>query len=180
MGAYLDIFSFTVPNSQCCIMKILIEPVFRKAVCFQVHQMPDESFMLFWNFELHGSDFISSMKRFAKSNNLPYETTLEEVLENHEFLKGVADECPIHSVILNPADISVITASFQAPLPGDVEYRCGLDGHTYTMTIFDNTQRNYRFHNTISQEYESFKPLINLVIHYAKLDYAGYGLYNFK
>lgn len=177
MGSYLDIFEFVVANSSRLIMKILIEPSFRNAVCFQIHQMNNGSTMLFWNFEPHVKRFISAMQAFAKSNNLPLETTMEDVLKNPAFSKVMSEECKVSSVILIPEDIAVIKTICNAQIPTNVNYRIGLDGHSYTITVFDNKNRVYHCHDLIPKEYELFIPLINLVIHYAKLDRLFYGPY---
>lgn len=177
MGEYLDIFEFIVANSSRLIMKILIEPSFRNAVCFQVHQMNDGSTMLFWNFEPHVKHLISSMHAFAKSNNLPLETTIEDVLENPGFSKVMSEECKVSSVILIPEDIAVIKVICNAQIPANVKHWIGLDGHSYTITVFDNANRIYHCDDIVPKEYALFIPLINLVIHYAKLDRLIYGPY---
>lgn len=175
MGAYLDIFEYTVAKSKRYIMKILIEPSFREAVCFQIHQMQDDSFMLFWNFELHTKHFVPLMRKFAKTNNLPPDATIEDVLENPDFKKVVLENAPVSSTLLNLEDITLIRSICNSPLPIDVDYPIGLDGHSYTFTIFSDPRKILRCWLIIPKEYEMLIPLVNMLVRYANLDPERYG-----
>ena len=79
MGEYRgDWFSFEI-KSKRRVMDLIIEPSFAKAVCFQVHEMKNDSFQLFWNFGMTLREEIPLLKKFAKLNQIDLKTAIAKI-----------------------------------------------------------------------------------------------------
>ncbi|MBR0262241.1 MAG: hypothetical protein IJQ85_10685 [Selenomonadaceae bacterium] len=63
MGKYnSDWFSFEI-KSKRHVMDLAISPSFAKGVGFQVHEMKNNSFQLFWNYELRPKEYGVLIKK---------------------------------------------------------------------------------------------------------------------
>lgn len=67
MGKYnSDWFSFEI-KSKRHVMDLAISPSFAKGVGFQVHEMKNNSFQLFWNYELRPKEYGVLIKKISQN-----------------------------------------------------------------------------------------------------------------
>ena len=79
MGEYRgDWFSFEI-KSKRRVMDLIIEPSFAKAVCFQVHEMKNDSFQLFWNFGMTSREMYPMLMKYARLNQIDLKTAIAKI-----------------------------------------------------------------------------------------------------
>ena len=79
MGEYRgDWFSFEI-KSKRRVMDLIIEPSFAKSACFQVHEMKNDSFQLFWNFGMTLREMYPMLMKFAKLNQIDLKTAIAKI-----------------------------------------------------------------------------------------------------
>lgn len=175
MSCYDEIFSFKI-ESKKHILSLYITPSFRKSVCFQVHQMDDDSLELFWNFELVGRELLPFMREFVKNNNLPEGIKVLDLFENVEFVKALKKKCPVSKSTLSKEQIEIINQVVNLKLPLDVEKHQGLDGHSFTIEIFGEKNQIYDSWCILPKEWRELSPLIEMAVNTAELDNNIYGV----
>jgi len=105
MGEYKkEWFAFKIESLRH-ILDLTIEPSFAKAVCFQFHQMQDNSYKVFWNFET--VKIASLIIQYAKDNKIDMKTPVSEVWLSQEFAKFIKSHSPIYSADLSNDDMEI-------------------------------------------------------------------------
>ncbi len=170
MGKYnSDWFSFEV-ESRRHIMDLIIEPSFAKTACFQVHETADNSFKLFWNFGMVSREIISPLMEYAKLNKIDLRTPMTKVCCSEDFAEFMRQNAPpINIADLSADDMALVDAVDNADWR-DVKYRCGLDGHDYTVKIYGEPIREFKCWCVIPKEYGALIPLVDRLIDIAKLE----------
>lgn len=181
MGEYRDDwFSFEI-KSKRHIMDLIIEPSFSNAVCFQVHEMENDSFKLLWNFGMVGREIVHLMKEYAQVNDIDLKTFIAKVFDSEDFAAFMKQHAPeIFIVDLDADDMNLINAVVNANWSFK-EYRCGLDGHHYRIKIYGEQLREFKCWCVIPKEWNELIPLVDRLIEIAKLEplscYAVHGVY---
>ena len=162
-------------------MDLIIEPSFAKAVCFQVHEMKNDSFQLFWNFGMVGRNIIPILKEYAQVNNINPKTPMIEVLFGEEFAAFIRQRATkIFIADLDADDMNLINAVVNSKWQ-DMEYRCGLDGHHYDIKIYGEEIRAFKCWCVIPKAWSELIPLVDRLIEIAKLEprdcYEVHGVY---
>ena len=178
MRWYDDMYGFKLDNKKH-ILNLYITPSFRKSVCFQVHQMDDDSLELFWNFELESRELLPFMREFVKNNNLPERIKVVDLFEDVEFVKALKKKCPVSKSALSKEQIEIIDRVINTGIPIDVKKHYGLDGHSYTIEIFGEKNQIYESWCLLPEEWQVFSPLIEMVVSIAGLDNVRYGNKNY-
>ncbi|MBQ3727651.1 MAG: hypothetical protein II902_11470 [Selenomonadaceae bacterium] len=170
MGEYRDDwFSFEV-KSKRHIMDLIIAPSFAKAVCFQVHEMKNDSFQLFWNFGMTSREEFPLLKKFVRLNQIDLKTSMVKVLESKEFNNFMRMNAPpIRFADLDADDMTLINAVVNAEWQ-EMEYRCGLDGHHYRVKIYGEEIRAFKCWCVIPKAWSELIPLVDRLIEIAKLE----------
>ena len=74
MGEYKsDWFSFEI-KSKRHVMDLAISPAFAKGIGFQVHEMKNNSYQLFWNFGMVGREIYSATVEYTRLNEIAPKT----------------------------------------------------------------------------------------------------------
>lgn len=171
MGEYKkEWFAFKIESLRH-ILDLTIEPSFAKAVCFQFHQMQDNSYKVFWNFET--VKIASLIIQYAKDNKIDIKTPVIEVVDSDEFAKFIKSHSPVFNSDLSAADMEIVNAVIKADWK-PIQYRCGLDGHSYRIKIYGEKIREYKTWCDIPNEWADLIPLVNFLIELANLqpDYS--------
>lgn len=181
MGEYRgDWFSFEI-KSRRPVMDLTIEPSFAKAVCFQVHEMKDDSFQLFWNFGMVGREIYSATVEYARLNEINPKTLTIKIWDSEGFAEFMRRNAPPIAIAdLDADDMSLISAAVNANWQ-NMEYRCGLDGHHYLIKIYGEQVRDFKCWCVIPKAWTELIPLVDRLIDIAKLEprscYAVKGTY---
>lgn len=170
MGEYRDDwFSFEI-KSQRHILDLIIEPSFAKAVCFQVHEMENNSFQLFWNFGMVGREIVTLLKEYAQINKIDPKTSMVKVFDSEEFIAFIKQHASgIFIADLDADDMSLVNAVVNANWI-EAKCICGLDGSSYKIKIYGEPIREYEFWCYIYEEQKELIPLIDRLIEIAKLE----------
>ena len=173
MGEYnYKWFSFEV-KSKRHIMDLTIEPSFAKAVCFQVHEMSENFFQLFWNYELRPViEQGKLMRKYIDLNRdkLPPKMSLPEFF----YSEGLAafmrlNAPPISIADLDEDDMSLVNDIINANWQYE-EFRCGLDGHSYNIKIYGEQVSEFECWCVIPEAWIELVPLVDRLIDIAKLE----------
>ena len=183
MGEYRDDwFSFEV-KSKRHIMYLIIEPSFAKAGCFQVHEMEADSFKLFWNYELRPKEYVPLIKKYFEINSdkIAPKMSIAEFFFGKEFAAFMRQHTPeIFVADLNANDMALVAAVVNADWQY-VKYRCGLDGHSYTIKIYGEEVREFKCWCNIPKAWSELIPLVDRLTEIAKLEprdcYEVHGVY---
>ena len=152
-------------------MDLIIEPSFAKAVCFQVHEMKNNSYQLFWNYGLHPKEFFPLIAEYAKINKLAPKTPLTKIFFSKELAEFMIKHTPkIFIADLDADDMKLVNAVVNANWQDDMKYRCGLDGHHYRLKIYNEMIRKFKCLCVIPKEWSELIPLVDLLIEIARLE----------
>ncbi len=163
-------FAFEI-DSKRHIMDLTIKRSLKKSVCFQFHQMKDDSYKVFWNFGVHGNDFVSLLLEYAEVNKLDKKTPITEVWNSEEFAKFVKSyPKKIYSQNLNKKDMEIVNyfVNYEWKLP--IAYGGGLDGHSYHVKIYGKKIIEFERWCHITEDLKPLIPVTNLVIKIADLN----------
>ena len=165
-------YAFKIESSRH-ILDLTIEPSFARAVCFQFHQMQDNSYKIFWNFAMSAKEFSILIKQYAEDYKIDIKTPLLEVIESEEFAKFIKQHSKIYKADLSEENMELVKAVIKADW-APIKYTCGLDGHSYCIKIYGEKVREYRCWCDIPNEWADLIPLVNLLIELANLqpDYS--------
>ena len=167
MGEYnYKWFSFEV-KSKRHIMDLTIEPSFAKAVCFQVHEMSENFFQLFWNLDMKGHEVMALFKKFAEINNVA--ATMENYFSEKFDAFMRLNTTPISIVDLDADDMSLVNDIINANWQYE-EFRCGLDGHSYNIKIYGEQVSEFECWCVIPEAWIELVPLVDRLIDIAKLE----------
>ena len=181
MGEYRDDwFSFEI-KSKRHVMDLIIEPSFAKAVCFQVHEMKNDSFQLFWNFGMTSREMYPMLMKYARLNQIDLKTAITKILYSEEFNDFMKLNAPPVSIAdLDADDMALVDAVVNAKWQ-DMEYRCGLDGHHYDIKIYGEQILAFKCWREIPKAWSELIPLVDRLIEIAKLEprncYEVHGVY---
>ena len=182
MGEYRDDwFSFDVKSLRH-ILDLSISPSFAKGVGFQVHETEPNSFRLFWNCGMIGREIYSLIVEYAKLNRIDLKTIVSQFAFSEDFADFMRKNAPpIQSVDLNADDMNLVNAVVNANWR-DEKYRCGLDGHSYTIKIYGAQVRKFKCWCVIPNAWQELIPLVERLIDIAKLEprdcYEVHGVYD--
>ncbi len=172
MGEYRDDwFSFEV-KSKRHIMDLIIAPSFAKAVCFQVHEMKNDSFQLFWNYELRPKEYGALIKKYLEINKdkIDMKMSIVDFFFGKELASFMRQHTPeIFIADLNADDMTLVAAVVNAEWQ-DEKYRCGLDGHHYRIKIYGEEVRAFKCWCVIPKAWSELIPLVDRLIEIAKLE----------
>ena len=170
MGEYKsEWFSFKI-KSQRHILDLAISPAFARGVGFQVHEMKNNSFQLFWNYALRPKEFFTLIAEYGRVNKINPKTPITEIFFSDElaaFMRAHAPE--IFIADLDKNDMALVNAVVNANWQ-DEEYRCGLDGHHYDIKIYGEPIREYKCWHEIPKGWSELIPLVERLIEIAKLE----------
>ena len=182
MGEYRDEwFSFYVKSLRH-VLDLSISSSFAKGVGFQVHETEPNSFKLFWNCELLWREISLLLVEYAKLNRIDPKTPASQIFFSEDFADFMRKNAPpIQSVDLNADDMSLIKTVVNANWR-DEEYRCGLDGHSYTIKIYGAQVHTFKCWCDIPNAWQELIPLVERLIDIAKLEprdcYEVHGVYD--
>ena len=172
MGEYRDDwFSFEI-KSKRRIMDLAISPAFAKGIGFQVHEMENDSFQLFWNYELRPKEYGSLIEKYLEINKdkIDPKMSIADFFFGKELASFMRQHTPeIFIADLNADDMALVDAVVNAKWQ-DVEYRCGLDGHHYDIKIYDKEIRAFKCWRDIPKAWSELIPLVDRLIEIAKLE----------
>ena len=168
MGGYKKEWLAFEIDSKCHIMDLIIESSFAKAICFQIHQMQDNSYKVFWNFEFASQKIVSLTIQYGKDNKIDMKTPLIEIWKSNEFAKFIKQHSKIYSSDLNENVVEIVNTIIKSDW-SQLPYECGLDGHSYHIKIYGEKIREYHCWCNIPGRWFDLLPLLDLLIKLADL-----------
>ena len=151
------------------VMDLRIESSFRKTVNFQVHEMQDNLYRIFWTKGKFPGDVMRIIVEYIENNGIDKKTPLVEIFQDKDFAKFVQSRFTIHSADLSATDMKLVNAVIDANWE-PVEYRGGLDGHSYKIKIYGENPREYCSWCDIPASWADLIPLVDFLIDVANLE----------
>ena len=180
MGVYLDWFAFEVPNKHP-LLELIIEPAFAvRSVCFQVHKSSGNVYKAFWNYEITSREMPKLIHEYINYRPDVKNWMLGQLLDDPEFAKYIKKYTPINCRDLGASDMNIINDVINVDF-GESRFVApgGLDGHSYTLKIYEKEYKEYHCWCVIPAEWKELIPLVDMVINIAELNprerYAVFG-----
>lgn len=173
MGVYLDCFAFEVPNKHP-LLELIIEPAFAvRSVCFQVHKSSGNAYKAFWNYEITSREMPKLIHEYINYRPDVKKWTLGQLLDDPEFAKYIKKYTPINCMDLSTTDMKIIEDVINANWRDLQHVPWGLDGHSYTLKIYEKEYKEYHCWCVIPAEWKELIPLVDMVINIADLNPRG-------
>lgn len=167
-------FDFEI-NSLKRIIDLSINPSFARTVGFQIHQMFDNSYRIFWNFGMKIGEKFAEIVQYAKETDeyknkmkAPVTEVLTEICSDARFAERIKSKIVIHSADLSENDMKLVNAVIDANW-APVEYGGGLDGQSYKIKIYGKNPREYNRWCDIPADWTDLIPLVDFLIDVANL-----------
>lgn len=172
MGIYLGCFSFEVPNENS-LLELIIEPAFSafRAVCFQVHQSTNNVYKAYWNYDTPSRELSKLYQMYIQAQPTKQNRKTSQEIDDPEFRLYLKQHSPVYSEDLRASDMQIVDDVINADF-GESRFvsTSGLDGHSYTLKIYEKKYKEYHCWCVIPAEWKELIPLVDMVINIADLN----------
>ena len=150
------------------ILDLKIESSFRSTVNFQVHEMQNNLYRVFWKKGKSTDDIFAMIMEYVENNNVDKKTPLVKLLQDENLTKFMQSRFTLHSADLSASDMKLVNAVVNANWS---EVKCirALCGHSYTIKIYGENAREYCSWCDIPASWAALIPLVDFLIDVANL-----------
>jgi len=133
-------YRFDIENSKKLIIDLDVHPSFRaKSVHFQIHEMNDGSYQLFWKHGLMTNELIKHAIEYTKFIGIDRkDIKFHTLIESKEFSDFIAPYTNSGSIVLNYLETNLVNNILNTEYDKNVKMWHGLDGWTYDLKIYGN------------------------------------------
>ena len=165
MSNYEECFSFDIPNAHILLELKIIPSQNHSALCVKIYRADSNDYEVYWNWGLTSREFAKHVIQFATQKYPLKYNSLKELTNSEEFIKYIKRFTPVYYKTISRHDAAIIDSILNANWgPSSRANNGGLDGHSYFLSIYDNSPRKYETWCTIPSEWSGLAAFIRFVV----------------